>query len=131
MKHAKTWVAGALLGILCACASTQPASPGPLGDISGRTTGRLQEMHGGLVSQTRNYKPATMKEKVTNKRELGDFRDELMAWNLRALAQVEAELIKRWKAGDEKAHFEGIEQKAGVAVPEDPAQPPPAGPPSS
>jgi hypothetical protein len=51
-----------------------------------------------------------------------------MQWDLRALAQVEEELIKRWKDGDAKAHFEGIEQKAGLAPAAAENPPAPAGP---
>jgi hypothetical protein len=118
----------ASVGMLAGCAATKPAGAGPLGDISGRTTGRLQEMHEGLAAKTRNYTPTTTKEKVTNKRKLGTFNDELMQWDLRALAQVEEELIKRWKDGDAKAHFEGIEQKAGLAPAAAENPPAPAGP---
>jgi hypothetical protein len=69
----------------------------------------LQERRIALDRLTAAYVKKGPPDKMTNRRELGNLSDEIGANYLREKLQIERELAKRYKAGDKKAYFEGIE----------------------
>ena len=58
-------------------------------------------------------------DRNTNKRNMGELKDEYARWDMRAQFQIERELARRYQAGDSSAHFPGIEQylSTGTASP--------------
>ena len=101
----------AILGLgflLSACSSIKPeANPDKYVDY--RSDNDLLERLATLDVQTAAYVKKGPPNKMTNRRELGGLADEMAADQLRQKAQIERELAKRYRAGDKKAYFEGIE----------------------
>jgi hypothetical protein len=100
----------ALLGLV-ACATVEE-NPEPLNNLSFERTSRLQEMREGYKQKNTVYlnQKGERLDRNTNKRNMGELKDEYARWDMRAQLQIERELAKRYQAGDSAAHFPGIEQ---------------------
>lgn len=96
-------------GMLTAGCSFPKPEANPMTYIDYRSTTDLQERLAALDRLTEAYVKKGPPNKLTNRRELGSLSDEISANYLREKIQIERELAKRYKAGDQKAHFEGIE----------------------
>jgi hypothetical protein len=109
----------AVLG-LAAC-TTVEENPDPLKNVPFERTSRLLEMREGLKEKNTNYlnQKGDRLDRNTNKRNMGELKDEYARWDMRAQFQIERELAKRYQAGDSAAHFPGIEQyvSPGTATP--------------
>lgn len=92
-----------------------------------RTTKELQTMRLNIEDQLRGLdKQAKARADQAgglnnNRRQLPNLLDEQAADQRKSLAEIQAELIKRYEAGDAKAYYEGIQvpkaNEGGVPVP--------------
>lgn len=92
-----------------------------------RTTKELQTMRLNFEEQLRNLdqQAKTRADQAgglnNNRRQLPNLLDEQAADERKRLAEVQAELTKRYEAGDAKAYYEGIRvpqaNEGGVPVP--------------
>lgn len=83
----------------------------PIPRVELERTGRLLEMRASLAAKNAAYAASVgdRLERNTNKRQMATLEDEYANWDRRAQAQIERELVRRYQAGDTRAHFDGIE----------------------
>jgi hypothetical protein len=96
-----------------------------------RTTKELQTMRLNLEEQLRNMdKQAKARADQAgglnnNRRQLPNLLDEQAADQRKSLAEVQAELTKRYEAGDAKAYYQGMRvpeaSEGGIPVPSETA----------
>ena len=73
-------------------------------------TSELISLQKRLALLTDDYlKKQEEKKVVRNRRELGTLADEVSRDQVKQRKEVERELVKRFLAGDQEAHFKGIE----------------------
>ena len=95
--------------LLTGCALPKPeANPDKYVDY--RSTSDLQDKRAALEVITAPYVRKGPPNKMTNRQELGTLADEIAAGQLRELDQINREMAKRYKQGDKKAYYEGIEK---------------------
>ncbi|MEM9400567.1 MAG: hypothetical protein AAF984_10185 [Verrucomicrobiota bacterium] len=62
------------------------------------------------LSIYQSRKETYQKKKPSHRREMGTLADEIARSNEKRIKQIEAELMRRYQAGEQAAYYEGINQ---------------------
>lgn len=89
--------------------SAPPKRTADISYMEYRSSNDLLVRRATIEMKTADFLKKGPPEKMTNKRKLGSLADEIALDQLAEKEQIEKELAKRYRAGDKKAYFEGIE----------------------
>jgi hypothetical protein len=96
--------------LLIGCETTRTHRPVPYSNLDMRSTERLLERRQSLARIEASYDAhGGPPDRLTNRRELARLGDEQALDKIQELRAVEAELLRRYRAGESRAYFPGIE----------------------